>query len=93
MVDLDRWQPYSLAAAALTLLLALVALRELFVGLLFCEVGCLTFIWCGEMIGTFIGAGVTQETPGCFVAGIGWGAQILLLLGVVALAALRLVHP
>ena len=90
VVDLDRWQPYSLAAAALTLLVALAAAREIVIGLVLCEIGCLTFIWAAEVFARFIGFGVTQETPeGCVVL-VGWAAQLLLLLAVIAVALLKL---
>jgi hypothetical protein len=90
--DLDRFQPLSLAAAALTLLLSLLVSNGLLVRVMVIEIALLVMIWCGEMIGKFIGFGITQETPGCFVAGIGWAGQLLLLIGVSALAAVTLFH-
>ncbi|HQU34630.1 MAG: hypothetical protein B7Z68_04820 [Acidobacteria bacterium 21-70-11] len=92
MGNLDRFQPLSLAAAALTLLLSLLVSGGLVVRLMVIEIALLVMIWCGEMIGKFIGFGITQETPGCFVAGIGWAGQILLLIAVAALAVVKLVH-
>ena len=90
--ELDRSQLLSLAAAAVTLLLALTVSTELFVRLMIVEIACLTFIWCGEMIGKFIGLGITQETPGCFVVAIGWTAQVLLLILVAFVSVARLAH-
>ncbi len=92
MGDLDRFQPLSLAAAALTLLLSLLVSSGLLVRVMVIEIAFLVMIWCGGMIGKFIGLGITQETPGCFVAGIGWAGQLLLLIGVAALAVARLFH-
>jgi hypothetical protein len=82
----------SLVAAAATLLLGLAVSTDLFARLLIPEVACLVFIWCGEGIGKFIGSGITQETPGCFVTAIGWAAQILLALDVAALVVVKLAH-
>ena len=90
--ELDRSQLLSLVAAAATLVLGLAVSSDLFARLLIPEVACLVFIWCSEPIGRFIGLGITQETPGCFVVAIGWAAQILLLVGVAALVVMRLVH-
>ncbi|MGD1148126.1 MAG: hypothetical protein ABR961_09270 [Thermoanaerobaculaceae bacterium] len=92
MGDLDRSQLLALAVAALTLLVSLTVSSELSVRLLIVELACLTFILCGEMIGKFIGLGITQETPGCFVVAIGWTMQILLLVAVTAVAVVRVVR-
>jgi hypothetical protein len=89
--DLDRFQPASLGLAALTLLLALCVSGELVIGFLFCEIGCLTFIWASDVIGRYIGFGVTQETPGGCVVVAGWAGQILLLVLAGAILALKLV--
>ena len=92
MVEVDRSQLLSLGAAALTLVLSLLVSSELFVRLMIVEIACLTLIWCGEMIGKFIGLGITQETPGCFVVAIGWTMQILLFITVTALAVIKLIR-
>ncbi len=92
MADLDRFQPASLGVAALTLLLALSVSGELVIGFLFCEIGCLTFIWASEAIGTYIGFGVTQETPGGCLVVVGWFGQIVLLLMALTVVVLRLVR-
>jgi hypothetical protein len=89
---LDRFQPVSLGLAALTLLLALSVSSELVIGFLFCEIGCLTFIWASEVIGGFIGFGVTQETPGGCLVIAGWIGQIVLLLMAIAVVVLTLVR-
>ena len=93
MVDLDRFQPVSLGLAAPTLLLALSVSGGLAIGSLFCEIGCLTFIWASAVIGTYIGLGVTQETPGDCLVVVGWIGQIVLLLMALAGVVLRLARP
>jgi hypothetical protein len=90
--NLDRFQPASLGLAALTLLLALSVSGELVVGFLFCEIGCLTFIWAADVIRGYIGFGVTQETPGGCLVVAGWIGQIFLLLMAVAIVVLRSVR-
>ena len=79
----------SLGVAALTLLLALCVSGELVIGFLFCEIGCLTLIWASEVIGTYIGVGVTQETPGGCLVVVGWVGQAVFLLMAVAIVVLR----
>ena len=92
MFELDRSQVLSLAAAGLTLVVAAAASTDLLARVLLAEAGCLTFIWCSEMIGRFIGLGITQETPGCFVAAFGWALQVMLLVTVTAFAVARALH-
>ncbi len=92
MIELGRGEAAALVAAAATFLLALTASPELGLRVLIGEVACLTFILCGEMIGRFVGLGITRETPGCLVVAAGWAMQVLLLVAVSVVALARLVH-
>ncbi len=90
MIDLERSQVAALITAAATFVVALGVSPELGVRILIAEIALLTFILCGEMIGRFIGLGITQETPGCFVVAAGWTMQVLLLLAVALMAVARI---
>ena len=90
MIELERSQVAALIAAAATFVVALTVSPELGIRILIAEIAILTFILCGEMIGRFIGFGITQETPGCFVVAAGWTLQALLSAAVVVMAVARL---
>ncbi len=92
MFELERSEAAALVAAAATFLLALTVSPELGLRVLVGEVACLTFILCGEMIGRFVGLGITRETPGCFVVAAGWAMQVLLLVAVAVVAVARLLR-
>ncbi len=92
VIELERNQAAALVVAAATCLLALTVSPELGVRVLIGEIGCLTFILCGEMVGRFIGLGITQETPGCFVVAAGWTLQVLLFLAIAVVAVGRLLR-
>ncbi len=92
MIELSRSQLAALIAAAATFVVALAVSPELGVRVLIAEIALLTFILCGEMIGRFIGLGITQETPGCFVVAAGWTLQALLSATVAVVAVARLTH-